>query len=108
MHITETEKMQGMLMLIDFEKAFDSISWKFIYNVLEFFGFNRNFINWVKLYNHDIHAYVLQCGILSEKINIERGCRQGDPISPYLFLLAAEILCLLIQQNTNIVGIKIK
>ena len=56
----------------------------------------------------EISAYVLQCGILSEKINIERGCRRGDPISPYLFLLAAEILCLLIQQNENIVGIKIK
>ena len=108
MHTTETEKLQGMLMLIDFEKAFDSISWKFVYNVLEFFGFNSNFINWVKLFNHDIYAYVLQCGTLSEKINIERGCRQGDPISPYLFLLAAEILCLLIKQNENIVGIKIK
>ena len=59
MHITETEKLQGMLMLIDFEKAFDSISWKFVYNVLEFFGFNSNFINWDKLFNHDIYAYVL-------------------------------------------------
>ena len=95
-------------MLIDFEKPFYSISWKFVYSVLEFFGFNSNFKNWVKLFNHDIYAYVLQCETLSEKINIERGCRQGDPISPYLFLLAAKILCLLIKKIKNIVGIKIK
>ena len=50
---------------------------------------------------------MLQCGILSEAIPIERGCRQGDPIAPYLFLLVAEILNLLIEKNQNIKGIKV-
>ena len=59
---TENKNLVGMVMLIDFEKAFDSISWKFIYNVLDFFGFHSDFIKWVKLFNHNIDAYVLQHG----------------------------------------------
>ena len=44
MYFTEKTQKEGLLMLIDFEKAFDSISWKFLYNVLEFLGFGQNFI----------------------------------------------------------------
>ena len=94
-------------MCIDFEKAFDSLSWKFLYKVLSFFGYTENFIKWIKLFNTDIKAYVLQCGFLSKEIKIGRGCRQGDPISSYLFLLGAEILTRLILLNPNISGLKI-
>ena len=41
----------------DFEKAFDSVSWDFLYTVLDFFGFDYKFINWIKLFNTDIKAY---------------------------------------------------
>ena len=91
-------------MLIDFEKAFDSISWRFLYKTLISFGYNNSFINWIKLFNNDIKAYVIQYGTLSGAINIERGCRQGDPISPYLFLFGAEVLSLLIKFNPDIGG----
>ena len=59
-------------MLIDFEKAFDSISWKFLYRVLKYFGFGPDFIKWIVLFNSNIKATVLQAGFLSEFINIER------------------------------------
>ena len=108
LEIAETHKIPGLLMCIDFEKAFDSLSWKFLYKVLSFFGYSQNFIKWVKLFNTDIKAYVLQCGFLSEEINIERGCRQGDPISSYLFLLGAEILTRLVLLNPDIDGLKIE
>ena len=91
-------------MLIDF----DSISWKFLYQVLSHFGYSDSFIKWVKLFNTNITAFVVQCGFLSDPINIMRGCRQGDPISPYLFLIGAEILARLIQKNNNIKGLSIK
>ena len=94
-------------MLIDFEKAFDSISWAFLYKALQFFGYSKEFIQWIELFNTDIKAYELQCGYLSSEISIERGCRQGDPIAAYLFLIGPEILSLLIKVNPHITGIKI-
>ena len=108
MHIAESKNLTGLLMLVDFEKSFDSISWKFIYKTLQLFGYSSNFIRWIQLFNTDIKSYVLQCGYLSEFIPIGRGCRQEDPISPYLFLIVAEILALLIKINPEIIGITIK
>ena len=107
MYYTEEKRIPGLLMLIDFEKAFDSVSWKFLYKVLESFGFDEKFIKWIKLFNNNINAHILQCGFLSSAIPIERGCRQGDPIAPYLFLLVAEILSLLIEKNPDIKGIQV-
>lgn len=70
-----------------------------------FLGFGKNIISWVKILNTNFKAAILQCGHLSDQFDIQRGCRQGDPIAPYLFLLCAEILAILIKQNTNIKGI---
>ena len=107
-HYTDEKRTPGLLMLIDFEKAFDSVSWKFLYKVLEIFGFDEKFINRIKLFKNNINAHILQCGFLSSAIPIERGCRQGDPIAPYLFLLVAKILSLLIEKNSDIKGIQVR
>ena len=73
MNYTEKHNLPGMLVLIDFEKAFDSISWTFIYKTLEFFGFGKSFINWIKLFNTDIKATIIQCGFLSKFIGATVG-----------------------------------
>jgi hypothetical protein len=93
---------------IDFEKAFDSMSWSFIYKVLKYFGFGEYFIQWIRILNRNFRASVLQSGFLSEQFDIQRGCRQGGPIAPYLFILCAEILAVLIKQNKDIKGIYVK
>ena len=62
MFYTEKYNTPGLLMQIDFEKAFNSVSWKFLYNVLEAYGFDDNFLKWITLFNTDIMAYVTQCG----------------------------------------------
>ena len=108
MRAAEIKNTTGLLMLIDFEKAFDSLSWNFLYKTLEFFGYSDDFIKWIKLFNTDISAYVVQCGFLSQPIKIGRGCRQGDPISAYLFLIGAEILTLMIQKNPDVKGLNIE
>ena len=102
---TEQNSLPGLLLLVDFEKAFDSVSWSFIYKVLEYFGFGQSIISWVKLFNNNAKLRINQGGNLSSFFNIGRGCRQGDPISPFLFILCAEILAIMIRKNRNIKGI---
>ena len=89
MHFTEVKNIDGILLLIDFGKAFDSLSWNFMYKVLSYFGFDEQLIDWIKLFTKNIEARICQSGFLSDPIVIKRGCRQGDPISCYQFILAA-------------------
>ena len=106
-HYANCKNIPGLLMLIDFQKAFDSVSWKFLYSILTIFGFKDSFCKWIKVLNTNVSAAILQCGTLSEFFNIERGCRQGDPISAYLFILCAQIMLLLILNDKNLKGISV-
>ena len=84
LHLTKNRQIPGMLLLVDFEKAFDSVSWKFMYNCLKVFNFGPDFIRWIHIMNDDTKLCVIQNGIFSQFFGIGRGCRQGDPTSPYI------------------------
>lgn len=102
---TKIRQIPGMILLIDFEKAFDSISWSFMFKALKFFNFGPNIIRWVKTCYTVANLCVIQNGIFSDFFNIGRGCRQGDLISPYLFNICVEIMGIMIRQNRHIKGI---
>ena len=104
---TESHNLPGILMLIDFEKAFDSLAWSFIMKTLEFFKFGPELKRWIKIFYTDISACVAVNGDYTGWFQIQRGVRQGDPLSPYLYLISAEILSLLIKKNNDIKGIKL-
>ena len=97
----------GFLAAIDFEKAFDSISHNFLLHVLKVFGFGDNFCTWIKILYNNIRSCVMNGGHSTGYFDIKRGVRQGDPLSPYLFVLAIEILTLCIRNDNNIKGIKL-
>ncbi len=78
-------KKEGLLLLIDFEKAFDSLEWSYIRKVLATYNFGRDFIKWFKTVYTNAQSCVINNGHYSKFFNLERGCRQGDPWSPYLF-----------------------
>ena len=107
MNYTDTHHIPGVLVMIDFEKAFDSVSCKFIIDTLQYFNFGPSFCSWIKTFQYNATSCVSQAGFLSKFFKLGRGCRQGDPISPYIFLLCAEILAIKIRNNKNIKGIKI-
>ena len=96
-------RLQGYLFSLTL-KSHLTLSWDFRYAVLKFFNFG-DFLKWITIFNKNIKAYVTQSGFLSDSINIERGCRQGDPIAPYVFIICAQILYLMVIHNENIVGI---
>ena len=108
MEYSQKMEIPGILLLIDFEKAFDTIKWNFLYQVLEHFNFGKCFIDWIKIIYNKVYSCVTNNGYSSTPFNITKGIRQGDPISALLFLPVVEILAILIRNNVHIKGYKIK
>jgi len=102
---TKSERISGILAFLDFEKAFDSIEWEFLHKCLEVFNFGPDFNKWVSVLYTDISSLVCNNGVHSDFFKVERGVRQGDPLSPYLFIMAVEILAIVIRTNNEIHGI---
>ena len=102
-----TTNKRGMMLLIDFEKAFDTVAWSFLKKALRYLNFGENFIKWFEMFTNQINSRVIVNNTVSSPFCVERGVRQGDPISPYLFLIVSEILAHKIRQNINIKGYKI-
>ena len=107
MQFVDEKNIPGLLPLIDFEKAYDSLSWSFMKNVLKSFNFVPSIIKWISTFYNKTHVAINQGGNLSFFFYTERGCKQGDPISQFLFILCAEILAIKIKNNKKIKGIKI-
>lgn len=99
---------EASIIFLDFEKAFDSVEWAFIFETLKSFNFGDQFIQWVQTLYSNAGAKVKNNGYLSETFTINRGVRQGCPLSALLFVLVVEIMALNIKQDDTIKGIKIK
>ena len=102
----ELEQIPGLLIIIDYNKPFDTIEWNFINDCLKLSNFGPEITRWISLLREKSCSRVEQNGNFSEEILLSRGCRQGDPISPYLFVLCAEILSHVIREYPLIKGIE--
>ncbi len=105
---TDHEEIESLLVAIDFEKAFDYLEWPFIFKVLERFNFGNYIIKWVKTLYKNPSSCIHNNGWRSDFFKLSRGVRQGCPLSPYLFILCAELLSIVVRNNDNIQGIKIE
>ena len=84
-----SKTIPGLLLFIDFEKAFDTLEWSFIETTLKYYNFGESLILWIKLFYIDI-SRIQNNGWSLDFFTLSRGVRQGCPLSP--FILCAEIL----------------
>jgi hypothetical protein len=110
-HSLAKDKQKGLLIKLDLFKAYDRISWQYLIEVMHAFGFDDRWLQWVKSFIATPHFSILLNGSPSAAFNITRGLRQGDPLSPFLFIIAAEGLGRIIKAHLaerKIQGLKLR
>ncbi|WVZ84806.1 hypothetical protein U9M48_031793 [Paspalum notatum var. saurae] len=90
-------KEPHILLKLDFSKAFDTVSWSFLIEVLQHLGFGRRWCNLMCLLLSTSTTQVMVNGVPSRLIYHHRNLRQGDPLSPMLFILVMDVLDSLIH-----------
>ena len=86
---------------IDLQKTFDSLDWNFILDILTVLKFSSLFIEWIRSYLTGARFSISLNGILVGYFKGARGVRQGDPLSPYLFVLAINVLSKMLDAAAN-------
>ncbi|CAI5479828.1 unnamed protein product [Closterium sp. Yama58-4] len=87
------------LLLVDFQKAFDSVSRDFVFHVLHRMGFPPRMVTWIRGLHAGTTTKMLVNGWLGAGIEVVSGVRQECPLAPYLFLCAVEPLVQMVESK---------
>ena len=79
MNFTSANKIPGILLFIDFKKAFDTLEWSFLHQTLEIFNFGPKISTWVSTLYNNIESGVMNGGYMTNYFKVSRGLRQGCP-----------------------------
>lgn len=103
----DVDDQPGFLLAVDFQKAFNTVRWQLIFKALELFGFGELILDMVKMLFTDIKTCIYNAGFSSGFFFPSRGIRQGCCSSPSLFILASELLAIMVRNSPKIKGIPI-
>ncbi|GAU36460.1 hypothetical protein TSUD_166260 [Trifolium subterraneum] len=95
---------------LDISKAYDRVDWEYVKRIMRRMGFHEKWVNWISMCMESVHYQVLVNGESVGPVKPMRGLRQGDPLSPYIFIMCAEGLSGLLKQSEargEIHGIKV-
>ena len=107
MQYTQEQNLEAYILSLDIEKAFDSVEWAYLDRVLDEFNFGINIKTWIKILRTNASIKILNNGWTSPPMLITKGVRQGDPLSPYLFLLSIEPLSNYLRNRQDIKGVTV-
>ena len=105
MEHADRKQMESLILLIDFKKAFDSLTHRYVDNCVKMFNFGQSIRRWISLFFSNREAYILLGGELTKKILLEQGHPEGDVVFPCIFILAVENLLIKVNHTKNIEGI---
>ena len=101
-----TAKHSNLILIsLDQEKAFDRVDRNYLFNILEKMNFGTTFIRWLKTMYAGANCKIINNGWLSEPVFLERGVRQGCPLSSLLYTIVFETLTNAIRRNPRIEGV---
>ncbi|WMV55675.1 hypothetical protein MTR67_049060 [Solanum verrucosum] len=92
------QNVPGVLCKLDIEKAYDHVNWVFLLKILRDMGFGNKWINWINFCISTVKFSLIINGSPEGFFQSQRGLRQGDPMSPFLFILAMEGLNFMIRR----------
>ena len=98
LHWARASKQPTVFLKLDFSKAYDKVSWRFLFYAMKEMNISEKFIGWIKLLFGNASATVNLNGNQGDNFRIERGVRQGCPLAPYLFLIVGEVLTHVIKK----------
>jgi len=103
--LTKEQKIRGILVALDFRKVFDSLEWPFIMRVLDVFNFGSSLKQWISTFYTNMESAVLNNGYMTNWFKLSKGVRQGCPLSPFLFILPAELMSIKLRHDPGFKGI---
>ncbi|GKB13721.1 cysteine-rich receptor-like protein kinase, partial [Tanacetum coccineum] len=95
------KKNKCLMFKVDFEKAYDSLNWEYLMDVMKSIGFVNKWRRGIEVCMKSASIFVLVNGSPTKEFYMGRGVRQGDPLSPFLFLLAPEGLNVLVNDAVD-------
>ena len=108
MFYTKRMNSLGIAIFLDFQKAFDSIEWEYLKAALKAFNFGPNLLNWIDVLYNEASSCVINNGHSTSFFHLQRGVRQGCPLSGLLFIIGIELFARALKNDQSIKGVNVE